>query len=443
MASAVTTRSASAGLLLRPAARKAAAPPTLLSRATEERRLGSDRSCPVRLGGVRKVDWGGWARAAVVVWLLVAGSSMVIAESASAQARPRVLTAVTAVRVYLRALAVHDASGVCDTFSLQLKRFLRGWEPGRSCERRVATAHFSDASPGFSVNRIRIVAVGRMSEDAYGNLAVRLRLRYRYPCMFTGGLIPGCRPHVETRSDVLYLRMTGRRWLIVKPGEIYVETSSAAPPASFDPSTPPGDSATVNRHARLPSPTMLCPTGGVSAAARRRVLQPGNPGARPLPFSTAPWLGITSVRAVWVGRDQLCVTIALTGRPRSDTGYSIDIEQAHDGGGLSDSYGITINSVGRSHARLTDNRDSYSHQRAACPTDTGLSGNQLVLIVSPGDKAFDLKRPLFIDGSSTSLQPGEPLLAHPLNADDIVPALYGLKLPPPAGVSAARRCVTL
>ncbi len=81
--------------------------------------------------------------------------------------------------------------------------------------------------------------------------------------------------------------------------------------------------------------------------------------------------------------------------------------------------------------RLHDTRDSYRSAGSLCPTGFGLSGNQLTFVVSPPDDLFHLNAATEADVSTFSLQPGEPLLQHPLDAQDSVPDLLGLALPPP------------
>jgi len=168
---------------------------------------------------------------------------------------------VSVVQRYLDALAVHDAGAVCRTFSPQFQAFEARWEPGRSrsdCAERVAAAHLSTGSSGHMVTRIRLVRVG-IDSDRFGNVAVRLLLLFRFPCIGAVSVIPGCRPHFERRRDVVFLREESGRWLIVKPGLIYQDTSLDAPPAGVDLVTPPGDSSTVNRLASIGTPLFSAP----------------------------------------------------------------------------------------------------------------------------------------------------------------------------------------
>jgi hypothetical protein len=152
---------------------------------------------------------------------------------------------------------------------------------------------------------------------------------------------------------------------------------------------------------------------------------------RAIPASKAPWLQITTARFAWLGRDQLCVTVTLAAPPLADSDYSIDLEQPKDGGGLADSYSVDINGTGGLSSRLRDSRDAYRPSQSACPTGFGLNGDQLTLIVSPPNRAFDLNAPFHLDVNSSSLQPGEPLLRHPLDASAVVPSFLGLTLHPP------------
>jgi hypothetical protein len=208
---------------------------------------------------------------------------------------------------------------------------------------RIVASHFASSTGLYTGRRaIRIVSVSRGVEDRYGNLAVRLRLRYWVTCSSGLGQVPGCRPGVKTRPDVVYLRVSSGRWRIVKPGQIYVETSGISPPPFFDAWTAPGDRATVNQVPTLPRPPSLCPTGGVGAAARHHLLAPSSANAKPIPYTAAPWLGITHVRAVWLGRSQLCVSITLAAAPRADSDYVVDVEQARNGGEEEDEYGTSL-----------------------------------------------------------------------------------------------------
>jgi hypothetical protein len=373
---------------------------------------------------------------AALVMLAPAASS---SRSVSPPASP-----VQVVRQYLGALARHDAPGVCRTFSAPFRAFQDGWEPGSTCARRVAQAHFASYSPGHMVTRIRVVRVAGITEDRYGNLAVHLLLWFRFPCIGSVSAIPGCRPHFEQRGDVVYLRREAGRWQIVKPGLIYADTSTDAAPAGYDALSPPGDSSTVNRTASLRRPRMACPSGGVSAAGTARSLAPIelSPGAKSLPMRAAPWLDITQVSAVRLASQQLCVSIMLGGAPKVDTSYSVDLGQDDNGGEQVDTYSLDIDGTGGIDVQLTDARSLYGHSRAACATDFGLTGDTLELIVSPGDKVFNNRQPIGLDASSASLQTGEPLLRHPLNASDIAPSMFGLRLPP-TNSSGLPRCAAL
>jgi hypothetical protein len=348
-------------------------------------------------------------------------------------------SAVQVVRGYLGALGRHDARGVCESFSPQLRAFLGRWEPGRDCAKRVAAAHFASDSPGHRVTRIRVIRVGRVALDPYGNLAVHVVLRYRFPCIVDVAAIRGCRPGVERRGDLVYLRQQNGRWLIVKPGEIFGYTSLEGAPAWYDALTPPGDSSTVKRLASLPAPPVACPPGGVSAFHPIGLRF----SAEPASLRGAPWLDITKVTAIRVGRQQVCATITLASPPQADSIYSIDLGQAKGGGSVSDAYDLEIDGTGGVQTRLADPRHVYSTGRSPCPTAFGLTGNELELIFSPGDKVFDNARSLGLDASTASLEPGEPLLAHPLQASDVVPYMDGLRLPPIRSSAHLSRCAAM
>jgi len=78
----------------------------------------------------------------------------------------------------------------------------------------------------------------------------------------------------------------------------------------------------------------------------------------------------------------------------------------------------------------------------ACATGLGRTADQLELIIWPGDHVFRNDAPIGIDASSESLQPGEPLLRHPLDATDLAPSALGLELPPIRAHDLVR-CVAL
>lgn len=338
---------------------------------------------------------------------------------------------LSVVRQYVRALAAHDARRVCQTLSPALVAFDARWEAGRTCTRRVAHEHFSADSPGHDVSRIQIVRVTAISTDTYGTVGVHLVLWYRFPCQGAVSVIPGCRPHFERIPDVIYLRSEHGRWLIVKPGLIYQNTSSSAPPWT-DALSPPGDRVSVSRLAVIGPAPLSCPLGGREVSNRHQVLYPTmGPNPRPIPATRAPWLHIRTARFVWLARHQLCVTITLAAPPRADSSYGIDFGQLQGGGELQDGYGVDINGTGGLSVRLHDTRHSYRRPASLCPTGFGLSGDQLTFVISPPDRVFRLTAATHVDVNSFSLQPGEPLLSHPLDAQDTVPGLVGLTLPPP------------
>jgi hypothetical protein len=92
---------------------------------------------------------------------------------------------------------------------------------------------------------------------------------------------------------------------------------------------------------------------------------------------------------------------------------------------------VDINGTGGLSWRLRDSSDTYRRGQSPCPTGFGLSGDQLTLIVSPPSHAFDLNAAFSLDVDTMSLQPGEPLLQHRLDASDTVPSFLGLTLRPP------------
>ncbi len=257
------------------------------------------------------------------------------------------------------------------------------------------------------VTRIRLVRVVGIDSDRSGNVAVRLLLLFRFSCIGAVSVLPGCRPHFERRRDVVFLREESGRWLIVKPGLIYQDTSLDAPPAGVDLVTPPGDSSTVNRLASIGAPPVLCPSGGVGASDGRRYLEPAarGPNSRRGPARAAPWLDITRVSVVRLARQELCVTISLAGAPRADSSYSVDLGQPQNGGETLDAYALEIDGTGGLHARLRDAHGLYGHGAPACATGLGLTDDQLELIISPGDHVFRNDAPIGIDASSESCSP--------------------------------------
>ena len=363
--------------------------------------------------------------------LLVVGVAATVSLSAGAAAS----TAngpLNVVRRYLAALAEHDARGVCATFSPQLRRFDLTWEPqGKTCVRSVAASHFSSYSPGYNVRRIRIVRVTGIDVDRYGTVGVHLVLFFRFPCIDEVSAIPGCRPHFEDRRDVIYLRSERGRWLVVKPGEIYADTSEDGAPW-FDALWPPAVPWGVDRRARIGPPAVTCPAGGAAASAH---------GRAPRWARRAPWLLVDRVRLVWLGRRQLCATLTLGAPPRADSSYIFGLEQP-GGAGVTgaDFYAVDIDGVGTLVPRLRDGRSEYGSRKPPCPTEFGLVGDRLTMIFSPGGRVFDYAKPISVEATTLSLQPGEPLLAHPLNAEDDVPD-SGINLRPPQ--RPLPRCVSI
>jgi hypothetical protein len=367
-----------------------------------------------------------WRRGAAV--LLTSAGFALACVSAAAAATPGPLSVV---RQYVRALAAHDARRVCHTFSPALVAFDSRWETGKTCVRRVANEHFSAYSPGHDVRRVEIVRVAAIRTDAYGTVGVHVVLWYRFPCQGTVSVIPGCRPHFERIPDVIYLRFEHGRWLIVKPGVIYENTSMTAPPW-IDALSPPGDRESVGRPAVIAPPPLLCPPGGREVINRHQDLH-SSMGWRPqlVPATRVPWLHIRTARFVWLARHQLCVTMTLAAPPLADSIYAVDVGQPQGGGELQDSYDIDINGIGGVSVRLHDTLDSYRRPASLCPTGFGLSGVQLTLVISPPDGAFHLNAATHVGVSTLSLQPGEPLLLHPIDAEDDTPGLAGLTLAPP------------
>jgi hypothetical protein len=351
----------------------------------------------------------------------------------SAQARGS--SPLGTVRVFLAALARHDPRGVCATFTPELRRYVLRWQDdvrGR-CPRAVTAGHFTSYSPGDAVRSIRIRRVVGVNGDENGNTRVRVVLFYRVTCQDEVSVIPGCRHRFEPRRDTFFLRRERGRWLIVKPGEIFDATDSVAPPAQYEPLTPPGDIFSVSRPAVIAASSESCPTGGVSVEGRHRVLLPSTPG-KGIPASRAPWLHITGARLVWLGRQSLCATMTLGAAPRADSSYMLHLSQPQpDGSEVDDIFWLEIDGTGGVHILLKDPSRLYGRGRAPCPTWAGLTRTTLTLVVSPSDNTFRAHTPFSADVETESLQPGEPLLSHPLDASDTIPSFAGLKLPRAAG----------
>jgi hypothetical protein len=335
------------------------------------------------------------------------------------------------VRQYLSALAAHRAGAVCATFAAPLRAFVVRWELGSrrgDCVDAVTRDHFHD-SPGSSIKRIDIVRVQSVRTDAIGNVAVHLVLFFRFPCIDAVSYIPGCRPHFERRTDIIYLRREGGRFLIVKPGLIFENTANIAPPSLLGMLAPPGDDSTVHRPAAIGPPPVVCPSGGaVGENDARHDLERESNGAH---VRGAPWLDITHVNVVRLGRQSLCVTITLAAPPRVDSSFFVDFEQQQGGDGVVDGFGLEVDGTGGLDPELRD-------PASRCPASFGLTGDQLQLIISPDAHTFRDDRALRVDVSTDSLQPGEPLLRHPLDATDTVGRSFGLRLPPVNGRGLAR-----
>jgi hypothetical protein len=333
---------------------------------------------------------------------------------------------VGVIQRYLAALAAHNAAGICATFSLQLQAYIQGWDSGPDCRSRVSRSHWSSYSPGKRVTDIRIVRVRKIMLDRYGNLAIHLVLWFDYACIGDVGPIPGCKPGFQNRTNLIYLRHMHRRWLIDKPGQVYDDTDSTATPAGYDPTTPPGDSSTITRRARLHEPVPPCPAAGIGADGRSRSLVSSD-GRKRVPFSTAPWVHIQRVTAVRTGR-QFCITLTLGAAPRVDTLYLFNIDQADAGGDLAEQFSLQIDATGRVRAQLTDPSSPRSRPASTCRTGYGMNRDTLEMIVTARFLRPD--RPVLTSASSESLQTGEPLLRHPLDAGDTAPRVDGLRLPP-------------
>jgi hypothetical protein len=352
-----------------------------------------------------------------LVTLAVAAAAVPLSAGAAAPASNRPLNVV---KRYLAALAAHNAHGVCATFSAQLRRFDVTWEgQGKTCTRSVAVSHFSSDGPGYNVRRIRIVRVTRIDSDRYGTVAVHLVLFWRFTCAGGVAVIPGCRPHFEDRRDVIYLRSERGRWLIVKPGEIYEDTSEAGAPW-LNALWPPAVPASVDRQPTMGAPSEQCPSTGATASG----------GTADRTQRRAPWLRIERVHFTWLARRQLCISLTLGAPPRADSSYFVDLQQSQGGGTLVDGYGLYIDGTGTVLPQLRDRRDEYAPGKAACPTDAGLAGDRLTMVFSLGDRVFEWAKRINVQATTTSLQPGEPLLAHPLTAEDDVPG-KGINLSPP------------
>lgn len=368
-----------------------------------------------------------------LVGAVALGVGSVVRGATAATARrgtPR-LAVVPVVRRYLAALSSHDSAAACQTFSAALRVYIRSWDDSRSCTRAVDAA-FAPGSRGHALRRVAVSGRVHLTHDRFGNLGVQARLK-----------INAGSGQVVGRADIFWLRSFAGRWQFVKPGAIYNWLAPAASPPGYDPESPPGDRATVSKIPTLPTAPILCPAGGTSAVNHARSLQPEqlDPGARAIPVAAAPWLNIKQIHAVWLARDQLCVTITLAAAPRPAISYSLDVQEAINGGSEEDLYGIQIDGTGGVQTRLTDHPADHRHAHRACPTGYGYTNGRLTLIASPSDRAVDLTRRLSIQAYSASLQLGEPLLRHPLNAEQTVPSRHGLLLPAPPG--HARRCKAL
>jgi hypothetical protein len=337
--------------------------------------------------------------------------------TAVGSAKPADPAPAAVVRAYLAALAAHRPAAVCATFSAPLRQFEAVWEPVNSgpdtCARRIEQAHFSPSYPGADIHTIKLLKLTTAGPDPYGDVAVHVLLWFKFQCLGSISYIPGCRPHFERRSDVIYLREFHDRWLLVKPGQIYGWTSGNAGPE--DQTSPPGDATSVSQLAALP-PAPSCPAPTLSVSSHSDTLTPviEFPGAKDLPSSAGPWLDVTNLAAGWLGRRQICVTATLAAPPRNDTSYSLQLSQSDGESTAVGEYGFEVDATGALEPQLTDAKSDYGSS-AACPTAFGLSDDKLVMIFSPSDWLNPAK-PVAIDVYAASQQINEPLLSDPLNA---------------------------
>jgi hypothetical protein len=350
-----------------------------------------------------------------VIAVCLAGAIAMLWPSAGAPAA-RVLrpasTPVGVVQRYLNALTADDAEAVCATFSPALVRFL--WYPGPTCARKVAR------SAAHGLAGTRLVRVSSVRLDHFGNLALRMVLWFNHHCPDDLGPDPRCHPGFRRRSDVVYLRRLDGRWLIVKPGAIYDDfNGDINAPDGYDPATAPGDARMLRLGMRLPRAPARCAAYGVSQPIKTASLLTG-PGWPPrrVPFRRARWLQLKRIRLVRADQ-QICIQLTLAAAPQRDSEYDVEIDQAQNGGALTNDYGIDIAADGQVSAYLSDARRLKRLGR--CAAAYGLRGDVLTLLVSTAASGILARRPIEAIPSTMSLQTGEPLIRRPLNANDEPP----------------------
>jgi len=141
-----------------------------------------------------------------------------------------------------------------------------------------------------------------------------------------------------------------------------------------------------------------------------------------------------------IDRSALCFTLTLGAAPRADSTYGIDVIHELKGGiEEGTNFELTIDGVGGLHPELANvgGLDTPSILRSL--PRIGMVGNRLEFAVAE-PRHFTSGIALNVDAATGSIEPDEPLLAHPLDAGDlIVPDIGCLKFPS-GGITRAGVC---
>ena len=346
---------------------------------------------------------------------------------------------LSVVRAYIAALDRHDVSAVCALFSAPLKSFLIRTTPAlprhASC-RTVVASHFTGYYSDHRWAGAVIVHVGAITiRSAPSIAAVHLTFAHRYVCV--GPAVSGqpCHPGVIRRPDIIYLIQNDSGWQILKAGLVFDATDLDEPNDPESTFYPPGDAATSSAIAAIGGPRFYCPP------SQRARTDPSHDVTDPSGDAVhAPWLDITRLGVSRINSDTVCFRLTLAAPPRADSGY--DILAIHDlrGGAVGEggTIAVEVDGLGQPHALIGGQGILSTPSIAAYLPRFGLVGDQLE-IAAAIPPSFTSGSGLLVASGTESLQPDEPLLAHPLNGGDTAPD-HGCLRFPAGGISTADVC---
>jgi hypothetical protein len=239
-----------------------------------------------------------------------------------------------------------------------------------------------------------------------------MRLDHHYVCRKPR--LCGDRNQYFRRREVLHLLRAEDGWRLAKPGSILFVVDADAPNGEEFLLYPPGDAQTVAIPAAIPPRSFTC------SGLRRTAVDPARDLDAEEGSAAAPWLDIRRLE-VRARDSRACVTLRLAAAPMPASSYEISISWRESFDVFtSTNFALEVDARGGLHPLGSGVGTLQTPALADFLPRFGIRGRALTFEITRRH-GIDFRRPWLVAARAHSRQPFEPLLLHPVDAEDIAP----------------------